>query len=101
MVIKKTIQLSDLMNVGKATLRYLALLNIYSVEQLAVADPDTLYTELETITKRHCDPCLWDLFAAIIYEARTGQKKPWWELTPIRKQKEKSEPLCAHKEKRT
>jgi nucleotidyltransferase/DNA polymerase involved in DNA repair len=52
MIKKKTVAyLSDLMNVGKATLQDLYLLNIQSIEQLALADPDDLYTKLEEIHK--------------------------------------------------
>jgi Pathogenicity locus len=84
------------MNVGKATLQDLYLLNIQTVEQLAIANPDELYIRLETITKKHHDPCVWDVFAAIIHEARTSQKSRWWEWTPIRKQKKIS---CIHSNK--
>lgn len=94
---KQITQLSDLMNVGKATLRYLSLLNIHTIEQLAATTPDELYTKLEAITQKHYDPCLWDLFAAIINEARTNQKTPWWDWTPIRKKKEIKKPLCGHR----
>ena len=96
---KISIQLSDLMNVGKATSQDLGLLNIKNVEQLALADPDELYTQLEMITGKHHDPCVWDVFAAIVHEARTGQKTPWWEWTPLRKKKVISNPLCAHNKK--
>ncbi|MBA2307551.1 Mitomycin resistance protein mcrB [Candidatus Dependentiae bacterium] len=98
---KISMHLSDLRNVGKATLQDLYLLNIESIEQLAVADPDVLYAKLEAITEKHHDPCVWDVFAAIIHEACTGQKSPWWEWTKIRKQKEVAGPLCAHRKKRT
>jgi hypothetical protein len=97
---KNGMQLSDLMNVGKAVLRDLHILNIQSVEQLAVADPDELYAKLEAITGKHHDPCMWDVFAAIIYEARTGKKSSWWEWTLVRKQKQVLHPLCIHNKKR-
>src|SRR5579871_4957603 len=99
MMKKKTTQLSDLMNVGKATLQDLYLLNIASIEQLALTNPDNLYTKLEAITKKHHDPCVWDVFAAIIHEARTGQKTRWWEWTSVRKQKVVLHPLCRHSKK--
>ena len=87
------------MNVGKATLQDLHLLNIQTIEQLSKANPDELYTRLEAITKKHHDPCMWDVFAAIIHEARTGQKSPWWNWTAVRKQKQITHPLCSHKKK--
>lgn len=87
------------MNVGKATLQDLHLLNIHTVEQLAEADPDVLHAQIEAITKKHHDPCVWDVFAAIIHEARTGEKTRWWKWTPIRKQKQALQPLCIHSKK--
>ncbi len=96
-----SISLSNLKNVGKATLQDLELLSIRSIEELATSDPDELYTRLETLTGKHHDPCVWDVFAAIIHEARTGQKSPWWDWTPIRKQKELIHSLCFHQKKHT
>jgi Pathogenicity locus len=84
----------------KQTLQDLYLLNIQSIEQLARADPDDLYTKLEEITQKHHDPCVWDVFAAIIHEARTSQKTRWWEWTSVRKQKEILRSLCSHTKKR-
>lgn len=96
---KNTTPLSDLMNVGKATLQDLHLLNIQTVEQLAMADPDVLYAQIESITKKHHDLCVWDVFAAIIHEARTGEKTRWWQWTPQRKQIQATRPLCIHSKK--
>jgi len=56
----------------------LNLPNIHSIEQLAMADPNVLYVQLKTITGTHQDPCIWDVFVAIIHEARTGEKSTWW-----------------------
>ncbi len=78
-------KLSSLMNVGPATLKDLTLLGITTLAQLAQADPDELYERLRLITGCKHDPCVWDVFAAIIHEAQTGEKRPWWHWTPIRK----------------
>lgn len=78
-------ELLSLMNVGKATLNDLLLLGIDSIEKLALSDPDELYMQLHVITQTKHDPCVWDVFAAIIHEAKTGEKKPWWEYTAVRK----------------
>jgi hypothetical protein len=78
-------ELRSLMNVGPATEKDLVLLGITTIEQLAQANPDELYERLQKITGHKHDPCVWDVFAAIIYEASTGEKKPWWYWTPIRK----------------
>lgn len=82
---KKATTLEELANVGKATRKDLALLSIHTVEQLAQCDPDDLYKRLCTITQTRHDPCVWDVFAAIIHEAQTGIPSPWWAWTKIRK----------------
>jgi len=78
-------ELKDLKNVGKATLKDLHLLNIHTVEELANKDPTELFHELERRTHSRQDPCVWDVFAAIIHEASTGKPTPWWEWTTKRK----------------
>lgn len=83
-------QLSDLKNVGKATLKDLHLLGIYSIEELSNKDPTILFHELERRTKARQDPCVWDVFAAIIHEASTGEPTAWWEWTNKRKALQKS-----------
>ena len=80
-------ELLSLMNVGKAVFRDLTLLKITSIKQLAKQDPDQLYQKLQKITGSKQDPCVWDTFAAIIHEAKTGEKKPWWNWSKIRKNK--------------
>ena len=78
-------QLSDLKNVGRATLKDLHLLNIHTVEELSHKDPTILFHELERLTHTKQDPCVWDVFAAIIHEASGGEPTPWWEWTKKRK----------------
>lgn len=82
--------LRDLKNVGKATLEDLALLGITSVEDLAAQDPTELLKELERRTRSRQDPCVWDVFAAIIHEAQTGTPSNWWEWTAQRKKLQKA-----------
>ena len=76
--------LAALRNVGKATLKDLHLLGIETVEELATQDPTHLYKTLEAITGPQ-DPCVWDVFAAIIHEAKTGEATNWWTWTAHRK----------------
>jgi len=82
--------LSDLKNVGKATLADLALLGIDSVEELGRQDATFLFHELERRTKHRQDPCVWDVFAAIIHEAATGEASNWWDWTNERKTLQKN-----------
>lgn len=77
--------LRDLRNVGKATLNDLKILEIESVEELASCDPTDLFQRLEIATMKQHDPCVWDVFAAIIHEAKTGEATSWWEWTSKRK----------------
>lgn len=77
--------LKDLRNVGKATLRDLNILGIHSVEALVHKDPTQLFEQLEKLTGVRHDPCMWDVFAAIIHEAKTGEATSWWEWTAQRK----------------
>ncbi len=78
-------ELMSLSNVGKATLEDFKLLGIHSIKELAKCNPDELYNRLQKITKQKHDPCVWDVFAASIHEAKTGEKQKWWEWTKVRK----------------
>lgn len=80
--------LLNLKNVGKATYEDLTKLKIHSVGELAKADPDELYLRIQKITRRKHDPCVWDVFAAIVHEARTGIKTNWWEWSKVRKKRQ-------------
>jgi nucleotidyltransferase/DNA polymerase involved in DNA repair len=81
----KTKQLSDLRNVGKAFLKDLDILGIDSIEKLSKQDPTELFQKLETLTQKRHDPCVWDVFYAIIHEAKTQKKTSWWTWTKKRK----------------
>ncbi len=77
--------LSKLRNVGPATLADFAVLEIKSVEALSACDPDILFAELQKRTGQRQDPCVWDVFAATIHQAVTGEAKNWWYFTTLRK----------------
>jgi hypothetical protein len=72
-------ELLTLMNVGTATCQDLYLLGITSINELANACADELYIRLQKITGKSHDPCVWDVFAAAINEAQTGEKERWWK----------------------
>lgn len=82
-------KLIDLKNVGKATLKDLHLLRINTVEELSIQDPTDLFHKLEKLTKSRQDPCVWDVFAAIIHEAKGGEPAVWWKWTRKRKEMQK------------
>lgn len=80
--------LRSLMNVGPAVEAYLVDLGIHAIHELARQEADDLYRRLQRRIGKACDPCLHDTFSAIIHEARTGQKRPWFTFTPERKRRE-------------
>ena len=80
-------ELLTLMNVGPATLRDLELLDIHHISTLAKQDPIKMYQKLEKITGYRHDPCVLDTLTAIVHEAKTGEKTPWWHWSAIRKGK--------------
>jgi len=86
-------KLKELKNVGKAALADLVLLEINSVEELARQDATFLFHELERRTKHRQYPCVWDVFAAIIHEAATGEASSWWEWTAKRKNLQKKKQI--------
>ena len=87
-------ELLTLMNVGPATCQDFQLLGIHSIAELADACADELYLRLQNLTAQQHDPCVWDMFAAAINEARTGEKRVWWEWTKIRKKRQVEGTFC-------
>ena len=81
------LKLSDLRNIGPAALKDFVLLGISTVTQLQTAAPDELFARLQIITGQKHDPCVWDVFAAAIHQAKTGEAKNWWAFTAERKQR--------------
>jgi len=77
--------LADLRNVGKAALKDLEVLGIVSVPQLAKEEPRELSERLCALTQARHDPCVEDVFAAAIHQARTGEALNWWEFSRRRK----------------
>jgi len=75
-------------NIGPAARADLAILGITTIEQLAASDPDQLYASLQVKTARKHDPCVWDVFAAAIHQARTGEPRDWWTFTSERKRRQ-------------
>jgi hypothetical protein len=80
-------QLLALANIGPAMREDFALLGINSVAQLAKQDADKLYLKLNALTGRRHDPCVWDVFAAAVHQAKTGEATPWWQWTKVRKKR--------------
>ncbi|HTH17256.1 MAG TPA: helix-hairpin-helix domain-containing protein [Magnetospirillum sp.] len=83
-------ELRRLANIGPAMRRDLELLGVNTVAQLANCEADDLYLRLNVLTGHRQDPCVWDVFAAAIHQARTGEATPWWQWTPQRKRRQES-----------
>lgn len=78
-------RLETIPNVGPATARDLLRLGIRSPEELADLDPDVLYEELCQLDGRRHDPCVRDIFHAVIAFVTDGTARPWWHYTRQRK----------------
>jgi Pathogenicity locus len=79
------LHLSDLRNIGPAGLGDFAVLGIESVAQLSMCEPGRLFLDLQRLTDKRQDPCVYDVFAAAIHQAKTGEAKNWWAFTSERK----------------
>ncbi|MBP7864353.1 MAG: helix-hairpin-helix domain-containing protein [Acidobacteria bacterium] len=79
--------LEDLPNVGKATAADLRLLGIEHPAQLTGRDPEQLYRALCEKTGFTQDPCVLDVFRAVVAFAEGGDPRPWWAFTPQRRGK--------------
>ena len=75
-------RLRDLRSVGPATVGDLALLGITTVEALAACEPRALYDRLCAESGVRHDPCVLDVFAAAVAQARDpdlpAEQRDWW-----------------------
>jgi hypothetical protein len=81
-------RLAGLRNVGKAALADFDRLGIATVAQLAGQSADDLYVRLCVESGARQDPCVHDVFAAAIHEAKTGEARKWWDFTGARKDRQ-------------
>lgn len=72
-------------NVGPAIAADLIRLGITRAEEAAGRDPDELYRALCALDGRRHDPCVRDVFAAVVAFANGEGARPWWTFTPARK----------------
>lgn len=79
--------LRSLMNVGRKVEGYLNDLGVRSVADLARRSPDAMYAALWRMNPGVCDPCLHDTFCAVVHEAKTGERTPWFAWTAERKRR--------------
>ncbi len=80
-------KLTDIPNVGKRVEKDLLVLGIRKISDLKKKDPYKMYLDLCRKTKVRHDPCLLDVFMAVVDYANGAPKTPWWFYTPERKRK--------------
>jgi len=82
-------RLEGLISVGPAMLRDFDLLGAHSVSELAKQDPRKMYARLERLTGCRQDPCVLDIFHALVAQARNPrlpiEKCQWWYWSRKRK----------------
>jgi hypothetical protein len=78
-------QLTDLPNIGKASMADLHLLGIYQADQLVGKNPFDMYQELCLKTAIRHDPCVIDVFMSITRFIAGEDAQPWWAYTAERK----------------
>jgi hypothetical protein len=72
-------------NVGPATAGDLIRLGITCLEDMAGRDAEELYGTLCRLDRVRHDPCVRDVFAAVVAYANGEEARPWWAFTPARK----------------
>ena len=77
-------------NVGPKMAAELIKLGVTRLEDTAGRDPDEMYHELCAKDAKRHDPCVRDVFAAVISYAEGVPARPWWEFTPERKAQEQT-----------
>jgi hypothetical protein len=83
-------RLRTIPNVGPKMAAELVKLGVTRLEDAAGRDPDEMYHELCAIDAKRHDPCVRDVFAAVVSYAEGGPARPWWEFTPERKAQEQA-----------
>lgn len=77
--------LTDLPNVGPATVGDLHLLGITTPDDLHGRDAWVMYEDLCRISGQRHDPCVIDVFLSITDFMAGGDPQPWWAYTQQRK----------------
>lgn len=84
-------RLQEIPNVGPKMAADLLKLGVRRLEDAAGRDSDEMYNELCALDAKRHDPCVRDVFAAVVSFAEGSPARPWWEFTPQRKNREAKE----------
>lgn len=79
-------ELTDLPNIGKAIAGDLRLVGIKNPQDLIGKNAYQLHDELCQKTGEKHDPCVIDVFLAVIDFMEGADPLPWWKYTAERKQ---------------
>jgi len=82
------IRLREIPNVGPKMASALLKLGVGRLEDAVGRDSYEMYHELCALEARRIDPCVRDVFAAVVSHAEGHPARPWWEFTPERKTRE-------------
>lgn len=74
-------RLQEIPNVGPKMAEDLVKLGVKRLEDAAGRDPDEMYHELCALDGERHDPCVRDVFAAVVSFADGGPARSWWEFT--------------------
>ncbi len=77
--------LTDLPNVGPATVENLHAVGVYTPADLIGKSPYFLFEELCAVTGHRHDPCVVDVLISVVCFMNGGDPKPWWKYTEERK----------------
>ena len=78
-------RLREIPNVGPKMAATLLKLGVARLQDAGGRDPDEMYEELCSLDAKRHDPCVRDVFAAVVSQAEGHPPRPWWEFTPERK----------------
>lgn len=78
-------ELTDLPNIGKAIAGDLRTIGISHPQELVGKDAYQLHDKLCRVTGENHDPCVIDVFLAVIDFMEGGDPVHWWKFTTKRK----------------
>jgi len=83
---RKTVtELTELPNIGPAIAEDLRVIGVRCPQDLIRQDPYRLYESLCQKTGERHDPCVLDVFLAVVDFMEGGKAVPWWKFTAQRK----------------
>ena len=78
-------RLDELPNIGKAMAQDLQLIGIDHPQQLIGKDAFEMFELLCAASGKKLDPCVIDVFMAVVHFMEGGESLPWWSFTDERK----------------